>query len=337
MEKGYPKIKAYLEKIDDKTSNLNSIYIRNFRELIKFLPFVGPIIDANTMGAIEDRNLKKRLTDLERTCENVLNLDDIDGIMEQVTLINALFFTIIAQYQELIFKENREIKDILNKYVVIPKNTQMKLSPNPTFRLIIISGASATGKDILIDLLNKEYFPQHSRCEILTKFTTRKKRATESDYYKFLTEKQFQNYKDNNRIIFYYTKRGFQYGFDKSHLFKAATSDTLLFCVFTEFKILPHVKQFLKEQGLNVISILLEAPEKHLIHRSWFRSLPEEEVKTRITSIKRDITYIKKNRPEIEKMFDYIIYNGDDRAKLDTYEELKMILLNKVSNNTTDE
>ena len=61
------------------------------------------------------------------------------------------------------------------------------------------------------------------------------------------------------------------YGFDKQHLYDAATSDLKLFAIFTEFQMLPTAKRFLVEQGMNVTTILIEASEDTLINRSFRR------------------------------------------------------------------
>lgn len=322
----YPQISEYLIKVLDKNSKINPIYIRNFSELLRLIPFVGPFVEANTVGAIKDYVLEKRLKNLENFCGEALTTEDANLLISKITYINSILFTIIAQYQEDIFKDNQKIKKLIKSYLTIPKDSVKEFVPNPMFYLIILSGASATGKDTLLDLLHNSYYPNHSRCELLRKFTTRKKRPTDSRYYKFLTSKQFKSFLEQDRIIFPYYKRQHRYGFDKIHLFDAATSDYLLFCVFTEFNILPKAKQFLKEQGIKVVSILPEAPEEHLINRSWTRALPENDVKARINSIKNDLAYIKSHRKDMKKMFDHIVYNGDDRAKLDTFEELRSIL-----------
>ena len=74
------------------------------------------------------------------------------------------------------------------------------------------------------------------------------------------------------------------------------------------------------------ISILIEAPKNHLKHRSEIRILSKADFNSRWRSIKQDLLYIKNNQKVIEDMFEYIIYNGDDRAKCDTYYELRNIV-----------
>lgn len=294
--------------------------------MIKIIPFIGSLIDANTVGALKDRVMERRLVKLEEMVDKVLVIDDGSNFENQITKINSVLLTLIAQYQENFSTDNHELGDLLNRSLVVPKNFSGDWNPNPSFCFVIISGASATGKDVILDLLFNDFFSKHPRCEVLSKFTTRKKRAMDSRYYQFITRKQFQKYLKSGRIIFHYTKRGEEYGFDRIHLFNASKTNQLLFCIFTEFELLQSAKQFLEEQGINVKLILLDAPIDHLIHRSWHRILPEEEIKRRIRSIKRDISYITEKKRAIEQTYDFIIYTGDDRAKLDAYQELKSIV-----------
>lgn len=326
MKKNFSKIFEFLDAVADETSNLNPIYVRNFRAVLNIIPFIGPVIDANTIGAVEDHALNQKLSHLEGMCESALRADDLDLLKKEITMINSVFFNIVISYQEYIFRDNQEIKSLLYAYLVTPAKILKDGRPDPKFCLVTISGASATGKDCLVDLLYNDFFPNHSRCELLTKVTTREQRLTDSRYYKFLSIEEFQNYLESDRIIFPYSKREFQYGFDKLHFSNCLDSDTLLFCIFTDFKKLPMAKQFLRAQGINVISILIEAPKNHLKHRSEIRILSKADFNSRWRSIKQDLLYIKNNQKVIEDMFEYIIYNGDDRAKCDTYYELRNIV-----------
>lgn len=326
MMKNFPKILEFFATVGDETSNLNPIYVRNFRAVLNIIPCIGPVIDANTLGAIEDHALNQKLAHLEGMCESALRADDLDLLEKEIDMINSAFFNIVRSYQEYISRDNQEIKSLLYAYLVTPAKILKDDRPDPKFCLVTISGASATGKDCLVDLLDNDFFPNHSRCEILTKVTTREQRLADSKYYKFLSIEEFQNYLGLDRILFPYSRRESQYGFDKLHFSNCLTSDTLLFCIFTDFKKLPMARQFLRAQGINVVSILIEAPKNHLKHRNKIRSLKEADSESRQRSIKQDLLYIENNQKEIEDMFEYIIYNGDDRAKCDTYDELRNIV-----------
>jgi len=324
MSLKFPNISRFIATVVDKHSKLNPIYRRNYRVLLQSIPMIGLFVDANTLGFLDDRVSDQRINKLEEFCEIALTIEDDKLLFDEINKINSIFFHLIIEHQESLFKDNQEMKKLLMAY--IPRELPDNISPNQSFCLITISGASASGKDTMLDLLYNDYFHKHYRCELLTKVTTREKRIIDSRYYKFLANEDFQKWLDLDRIIFPYQKREFNYGFDKLQFSNSVTSDTLLFCVFTEFQMLPEVKQFLKEQNINVISILLESPEEHLISRSWNRILPESEIRSRLRSIKQDLYFIQENRKHIEDVFDYIIYSGDGRAKLDTYKELHSIV-----------
>lgn len=326
MTTRYPSLAAYLSRAEDSTSQIHPVYVRNFRELIKLIPLVGSWLDANTVGAIQDKALEGRLRELESACDQALKASDAESLVSQITHVNFLFFSMIATHQEIIFRDNRQILELLQTYSAIPKNTHIAFEPDPSFALVIFSGASAVGKDTLLDLLYSGTSSEHRHCEFMTKLTTRPKRPSDSRYYKFLTDKKFQTLLDKDQILFPYYKRENRYGFDKTHLFRAAAASEILFAVFTEFEMLPKAKEFLAAQGIKVVSVLLEAPEEHLIHRSWFRSFPERDVKSRINSIKRDLKFVAEHRQLIEETYDYIVYNGDDRAKLETLKEVEAIV-----------
>ena len=320
----FPNVSIFMDNVGDEYSNLNPIYRRNFRALLQSIPIFGVFIDANVTWVLEDSSLEQRLFKLEVVCKNVLMKEAENLLLEDFIEINMAFTDIMLTHQGKISKDHDEIKELLK--VIVQTQQPEIVTPNSSFHFIIISGASAVGKDALIELLDNDFFPNHPRCELLTKVTTRDKRPTESRYYKFLTDNELKNWSNENRILFPYSKREFKYGFDKFYFSNCIASDTLLFCVFTEFSMLPKTKKKLQDQGINVVSILLEAPEKHLHIRSLTRSLPQSEVQSRLRSIKKDLQYIEYNRKEIEDVFDYIIYNGDDRAKCDTYKELRSIV-----------
>lgn len=326
MKKKFPKIGEYLDALG-KIGKINSIYVRSFREVLKVIIPMGQLIDSLTFGLTENRALEKRLDHLECLCEKALKMNDVSQLVLQTTSINVALFSIMLHDPEHFPAENKEIRNILNTQVPIPKNRSKQFRVNPSFYLITISGAPGTGKDILLDLLYKDYFPNRDRCELLTKFTTRKKRPTDSRYYEHLKKRDFEREKNAGKILFPYTKIKNQYGFDKEHLEAKIPTPSILFCVFTEFHMLPRAREFLNAIGINIISILFECPEEHLMNRMWNRLLPEDEVKLRLDTVKQDMAYIQKNREQIENMFEHIIYNGDDRAKLDTYDELQKIIL----------
>lgn len=323
MKDRFPSISRFFQLVEDATGSLHPFYARNFRELIKLIPVLGSWLDANTVGAIDDRLLEGRLQELETACAAVLKKDDLADAVDDILRVNALLFHILARHLSEMLHSNRELLLEIRSFLAIPHHAISPLEPNPKLLLVTLSGPSAVGKDVMLDLLAVRSFPQVRRCETLTKLTTRPKRAGEHRYYRFCTEQQFQSHLSKDRVLFPYHKREHHYGFDKQHLFNLSRSEVLLFAVFTEFEMLPRAREFLLEQGVRTLSILLEAPEEHLIQRSWFRAFPESEVKSRVTSIRRDLSYIVNDAERVKSSYDHVVYNGDDRAKLDTAAEIE--------------
>jgi len=315
-------IQKYMDAIQDKTSDIHPVYKQNFRELIKLIPVIGSWIDANTMGAIENSLLEDRLDNLDNACRKAVSTENFDSLKNEIFNINNMLLVIFLTNLDSIRKENESISNNVKLLLSIAKKDQDIFVANPKFKFVTISGASATGKDCMLDLISSRKKLSNTPMDLLTKFTTRKKRIVDSKYYDFISEEEFDLLEESGNIIFPYFKHGARYGFDSNHLMQSAQKEMILFCVFTHFESLPSDRQFLKHQKIEHLSVLLTADFDSLILRSESRMLDSSDRDRRIKSIKKDIDYINKNDKYIDKYYDLIIDNGDRYSKHNTHNEI---------------
>ena len=322
MKKTYNSISLFIKKLEDKTSKIHPVYIKNFRELIKVIPIVGSWIDSNTLGTIEDNILKERLENLENSCKLALKLTDINKLTIEITNINSIFFLLIATNQNELITQNKKIIKNLNIVLQETKKIESTYKPHKEFVLVTISGASAAGKDHLLDLIINEQKSFKKPIEVLTKFTTRKPRISDSQYYDFISQGEYELLEKHGNILFPYFKRGYGYGFDKTHLINSSKKAMTMFSIFTNFTTLAADREFLKHIGIKHIAILLDVDDKSLFIRTHSRLFDNIEKSSRKKSIENDLKYIKENKFLIERHFDLIIKNGDKYAKTDSFKKI---------------
>lgn len=326
----YKNIKKLGDFFKNSADDIDEESLKYISELTKLIPYVGSFIDSQTFQRIKDKRLSNRLDQIEKISRNALTVNDGLSLLKIVEENRLILYSFISNYRDIIFEKHPELIDKLNSFLTIPESKKSLFEPNNNFQFIVISGASATGKDVQLEKLINVNFPNSIRVDILRKFTSRKKRLLDSEYYRFKTEKGFQKFLDQDKIIFPYSKRENRYGFDKLQLAKDATTDTLLLTVFTEFSILKQAKQFLIEQGVNAKFILFEAPYQELEERTWHRNLSKEDVRQRLRSIKYDINFIKENDELINEIYDYRIYTGDRISKNDIHLKLIEIITKEI-------
>ena len=315
-------IQKFIDALQDSAGKVNPIYRRNFRELIKVIPIVGSWIDANTMGAIEDAALEERLNNLDSACSRALSLNDADLLIAEIANINSIFFVILLTKLGNVAEQNLQLSGDIGNLLSRVEEQNATFRPHRNFRFVTISGASASGKDCVLDLILHRVSKAHVPVEALTKFTTREKRVVDSKYYDFITEAQFDLLEKGGQIIFPYYKRGARYGFDRTHLFNAARKEGVLFCVFTHFESLPADRQFLKNQGIQHIAILLHSDKDSLFLRSESRMLKKDDIRSRIHSIEQDLAFLEENGRYIQHCFDLVVENGDGHAKWDSHDKI---------------
>lgn len=318
----YKNIDKFIQAIQDQTSEINPIYLRNFRELIKIIPIIGSIIDSNTIGAIQDNMLEERLRNLETSCEKALKLGDQSLLFDEIKNINSIFFILLITNQNTIMNQTKLISQDIQALINSSQNSVQKLYPNTNFKFVTISGASAVGKDCLLNLILFHKRKTNKKIESLTKFTTRPPRIVDSKYYNFVSSLEFDQLERSGNIIFSYFKRGERYGFDRTHLFNSTREDEVLFSVFTHFESLPADRQYLKNQGINHIAILLKADEETLKLRTEGRLLKPNDLEARKRSIEKDLEYINENKDLIENCFDIKIDNSHRHSLMETYNTI---------------
>lgn len=314
-------IRDFIVAVQDKASSIHPVYRRNFRELIKIIPLLGSAIDANTVGAIENNILEDRLRNLESACERALRMKDVERLTAEIMNINSIFFVLIVTGQRDMIRETTRIADEL-KRLSEQNRFQMRMPIDRRFLFVTISGPSAVGKDCVLDTILSRRANIPRDMDSLTKFTNRPQRLVDSKYYDFLTDQEYDLLEQSRNIIFPYYKRGFRYGFDRTHLFSAASKSQILFSIFTHFESLPTDREYLKELGINHIAILLIADRDTLIRRSSRRLLERSDIDARNASIEHDLDFIRLNKTMVDRCFDLIIDNGDGKSIYKTCGEV---------------
>ncbi|MHC4437931.1 MAG: nucleoside/nucleotide kinase family protein [Planctomycetota bacterium] len=320
-------IKRFIDAIQDSTSHIHPIYRRNFRELIKFIPIVGSVIDSNTMGLIEDKMLKERIRDLESFCKRALTLRDEEKLETEVLNINYILFLLVIINQSRIIDQSHEVAGELKKLATRQENDKHRI--NKDFVFVTISGPSAVGKDRVLDKIlsltkknKKKGSKMRPSVDCVMKFTDRPQRVVDSKYYKFLTKEKYDLLEKSGNIIFPYVKRDYRYGFDRTHLFSLASKAKVVFAIFTHFESWLADRDLLKHLGVNHFAVLLTADHETLLDRSEKRLLEESDRKARIASMEEDIRFINENRYVVKKSFDLIIDNGDRHTVYNTCSKI---------------
>lgn len=309
----WEQIRRFIAAVQDKTSHVHPVYSRNFRELIKIIPLIGSAIDANTMGAIEDNILKERIGNLESACERALKTEDMEILTAEILKINSIFFVLIITSQSDIIRESKKIAEELQK--LSERNGYEQYTPvHRDFVFVTISGPSAVGKDCVLDTILSRAKMSPRSVETLTKFTNRPRRLVDSKYYNFLSDEEYDLLEQSRNIIFPYYKRGYRYGFDRTHLFNAASKHKVLLSIFTHFESLPTDQEFLQEHGINHVAVLLTADHDTLLRRSSRRLLEQSDIDVRNRSIEQDFKFLRENKRILDRCFDIVIDNGDGQS-----------------------
>ena len=294
----------FIKQTQDKNSIITSKISTFTSEGMKKIPFFGSLVERLTLGKINDEVTSDMLKALEAICEKVIreeqhNKENIEQI-----------FTIL---------DNLNLSDLRTS------TNYNKIDINPKFRLITISGASAVGKDSVLDkiIANKKKFD--IKTNFLKKFTTREQRTKYENegYYSFKDENEFNELRNNGKILFPYLKRNHWYGFDKDDFYEKAKEEIALFAIFTDFKNFPNSVDELRRMGVKRHDrILLLGDETSLQLRSLRRNLTLDDLERRKKSISEDIKHYVENKDQLTKEFNIIIDNGDDQPINQTYNKI---------------
>lgn len=161
-------------------------------------------------------------------------------------------------------------------------------------KLYCLLGKSASGKSTIEKLLEEKGLKR------LISVTTRSPRENEKngvDYY-YITEQEFENLKNNNKLLEHTEYRGWHYGLSVEQI---DTNDNLDYIAVIE----PHGYKMIKEQlGDKAVGIYITVQDKERLIRALNREIfPDvEEVVRRFISdkdlfkgIEKDIDYIFDN------------------------------------------
>ncbi len=324
MEK-FQNIKRLFEKIRSSPELTAIAEDKRIPILLNIMePTFGPIFDSLVLGNVRDKSLADKFQAIEENLESNLSEDDGIQLLDIIADNREILFTSIANVESLM-DEHNELKKLVSTYLAIPSDQEETFIPSSSFKFVVIAGASGTGKDVQLELLHKHQFKNYRHNDILTKFSTRKPRNQDSDYYEFIKKAEFLKMKENGDILFPYDKRNYFYGFDKVQFVDEATGSNLLFSIFTEFEMAQTAKAFLTELGINNQFILFNASENVLRRRAWHRNFSVAEVKRRITSIQKDIQFIEQNKASLESIYDFVEV-GDDKSINEIHKTLIEII-----------
>ncbi|WP_397363862.1 hypothetical protein [Olleya sp. R77988] len=323
--KKFENIKRFLKQIKESPELSSIAEDKKVSILLGILePTIGPIVDSLLLGKVRDKNLNNKFEELDSRLENRITEDDGIQLINIIQENRQMLWTSIANHQALIDEHNL-LKNTISTYLAIPNNQSKTFKPSKDFKFIVIAGASGTGKDVQLELLEKHQFNKYRHSDVLKKFSTRKKRNHDSEYYKFMTEKRFDSLKEKGNVLFPYKKRSYQYGFDKVQFVRDATGNNLLFSIFTEFEMAEKANAFLKELGINVQFILFNASIQDLTRRAWHRNFSRDEVKRRITSVEQDIMFIEQNKEVLSSIYDFVEV-GDNRSIIEIHNDLVKLI-----------
>jgi guanylate kinase len=176
------------------------------------------------------------------------------------------------------------------------------LSPPAKSLLIVLSGLSGAGKDAVLTGLRKSSYP----LEFIITATTRTKRPNETDgvHYRFVSNKEFQELINHNKLLEYASVYGNYYGVPRDPV-KQALDMGKDVIVKVDVQGAATIKKILPQ----AVYIFLTPPSmEELVLR----------LKQRRTESPSDLDLrIKTARAELEQLplFDYIVFNRHGEIK----------------------
>jgi len=193
---------------------------------------------------------------------------------------------------------------------------------HPDFRLFIVSGVSAAGKDTLVATASDEATIAQ-KFEILTKYTTRPPRTNEAGYSRSVGWDEFLRLVGNGEVAFLYEKRQEMYGFDLPQLERAMSQGSKVVAIFTEFDQVPEARALLNAHGAVVVPILINADFQTARRRTKLRQFSQEEQAERIESIMDDVARMSTRSIEDEYV---VIPHSNDYGFNGALKQLRRIL-----------
>ena len=200
------------------------------------------------------------------------------------------------------------------------KNASYENQPSfdspPRPLLIVLSGPSGVGKDVLLTRIKQSGYP----LKYVTTVTTRGKRANERDneHYHFVSPGEFQEMIKNEEFLEWASVYGNWYGVPKQPIQKALEKgqDTI---VKVDIQGAATIKKLLPE----IVSIILMPPSM-------------EELVSRLTQRRTETPFdlalrIKTAGGEVKQLalFDYVVVNREDEVDLAVSEVKALITAEK--------
>jgi guanylate kinase len=186
-------------------------------------------------------------------------------------------------------------------------------------KLFIISGPSGVGKGTVIKALKKE-FPQFV---YPISQTTRQKRPQEKDgeVYDFISERRFQQGIQNGEFLEWAkVHEANYYGTLKKPIVEALSKGQVMIRE-VDVQGFHSIRKVIPADNLITIFLKAESLEKLMERIKKRGRLPDEEVKRRMASAKKEL--------KDAKLFDYQVWSLENKIE-QCYQEVKKIILNEI-------
>lgn len=184
--------------------------------------------------------------------------------------------------------------------------------------VITLSGVTGTGKSFL-----KKKIQEKLNLNNQIIYTTRPIRQDEQNGIDkfFVTDEEFNNLKNANKILVTFEYLGYRYGYDATQV--KSDENTIIelhYEIIYEFK-----KEINKVFSIYIIPKDINIAKQNLRDRN----LPQEQEKLRLEEIEEQANEFK-NNVELQKQFDYILYNNYDEDSINKIIEIvkeRMLIL----------
>ncbi|MCG8431703.1 MAG: TIR domain-containing protein [Candidatus Omnitrophica bacterium] len=188
-------------------------------------------------------------------------------------------------------------------------------NPQSKKYMVIFSGPSSVGKDVLLGRILHKAQKDGYHCGVLNKFTTRLPRKTEgaNDPFTFLSLDEFNGKLKSGSIACYVHSYDQHYGIDLDHVREEFIEDI----VFTSLRTREEaneLEEHARENNFEVIKIFLNADLESLRNRTLLRSMAGIEKQQRTEQILDDICDIQKDIDKYKNDFNVFLNNSDDVA-----------------------
>ncbi|MCP3961051.1 MAG: TIR domain-containing protein [bacterium] len=190
----------------------------------------------------------------------------------------------------------------------------------PARLLIVLSGPSSVGKDVVLGRLMRRSLAKGYPCSLVKKVTTRPERRekTDTEYFDHVNSGEFRRRKKRGSVAAYIYVYGHYYGVDVDDLRR--DSDSIRFVSLRSLAEVLELEEAARQIGYSMVKIFLNADVQSLKDRTLCRTMDKEDRQRRTEQILDDLGAIQANVEEYRERFDMIKDNGDHVAITDTVE-----------------